>query len=126
MKRHIQHGKAGGPCGGLPFLRDERGLSTVEYVIILVLVAATAIGTWTMFGTSVKCALGIANDTIGAGIGVDGQVGPQACAKGAPSPGSSPGVEPPAQPRPSDGEPPKHKSRRPSDPAGTVVEDGSH
>jgi hypothetical protein len=41
-----------------------------------------------VFGQSVKCALGLANDTIGAGIGVDGQVGPQACAKGSPAQGS--------------------------------------
>jgi Flp pilus assembly pilin Flp len=29
---------------------DARGLSTVEYVIILVLIAASAIGTWVTFG----------------------------------------------------------------------------
>lgn len=33
-------------------LRDERGLSTVEYVIILVLIAAGAIGLWTSFGST--------------------------------------------------------------------------
>lgn len=32
---------------------DERGLSTVEYVIILVLVAVGGIGLWTQFGTSI-------------------------------------------------------------------------
>ncbi len=31
---------------------DDRGLSTVEYVIILVLIAAGAIGTWQSFGTT--------------------------------------------------------------------------
>jgi len=35
-------------------LRDTRGLSTVEYVIILVLIAVLAIGTWRTFGSSVK------------------------------------------------------------------------
>lgn len=38
----------------LTLLRDTRGLSTVEYVIILVLVAVLAIGTWRTFGNSVK------------------------------------------------------------------------
>lgn len=33
---------------------DDRGLSTVEYVIILVLIAAGAIGTWQTFGGKVK------------------------------------------------------------------------
>lgn len=37
-------------CGSSSLLRDERGLSTVEYVIILVLVAAGAIGLWINFG----------------------------------------------------------------------------
>ena len=32
---------------------DERGLSTVEYVIILVLIAAAAVGTWTTFGKTI-------------------------------------------------------------------------
>jgi Flp pilus assembly pilin Flp len=40
---------------------DQRGLSTVEYVIILVLLAAVAIGTWSAFGQKVKCALGLVN-----------------------------------------------------------------
>jgi len=35
------------------FLADSRGLSTVEYVIILVLVAAVALGTWKGFGSMV-------------------------------------------------------------------------
>jgi Flp pilus assembly pilin Flp len=89
MRQQIQQGSASGRRRGPALVWDERGLSTVEYVIILVLVAAVAIGTWSVFGHSVKCALGIANDTIGAGIGVDGQIGPQACAKGAPSPGGN-------------------------------------
>jgi len=38
----------------LSLLRDTRGLSTVEYVIILVLIAVLAIGTWRTFGGSVK------------------------------------------------------------------------
>jgi Flp pilus assembly pilin Flp len=35
-------------------MRDERGLSTVEYVIILVVVAVAAIGLWGKFGDAVK------------------------------------------------------------------------
>ena len=33
--------------------RDEKGLSTVEYIIILVLIAIAAIGIWTQFGEAV-------------------------------------------------------------------------
>ncbi|HXK18480.1 MAG TPA: Flp family type IVb pilin [Polyangiaceae bacterium] len=35
-------------------LGDERGLTTVEYVIILVLIAVMAIGVWKTFGNSIK------------------------------------------------------------------------
>jgi Flp pilus assembly pilin Flp len=34
--------------------RDERGLSTVEYIIILVLIAVIAIVAWKQFGESVE------------------------------------------------------------------------
>ncbi len=34
-------------------LGDERGLTTVEYVIILVLIAVMAIGVWKNFGSSI-------------------------------------------------------------------------
>lgn len=112
MTRQIQQSIGGGRRGGWQLVADERGLSTIEYVIILVLVAAIAIGTWSAFGHSVKCALGIANDTIGAGIGVDGQVGPQACAKGAPSPGSGNAADQPGGAKPGgEGEEHKHKKR---------------
>ena len=42
-------------------LRDDRGLSTVEYVIILVLIAAAAIVTWQTFGGKVKSKIDAAN-----------------------------------------------------------------
>ena len=42
-------------------LRDDRGLSTVEYVIILVLIAAAAIGTWVTFGKKVREKIDAAN-----------------------------------------------------------------
>lgn len=38
------------PTRKLSLRRDERGLSTVEYVIILVLIAVAGIGLWTNFG----------------------------------------------------------------------------
>ncbi|MCP4677197.1 MAG: hypothetical protein GY854_17115 [Deltaproteobacteria bacterium] len=33
---------------------DERGLSTVEYIIILVLIAVAGIGLWQKFGTEIE------------------------------------------------------------------------
>ena len=36
---------------------DVRGLSSVEYVVALVLVAAVAVGAWRIFGEQVRCAL---------------------------------------------------------------------
>ena len=36
------------------FARDERGLSTVEYVIILVLISVLGIVSWNKFGGAVK------------------------------------------------------------------------
>ncbi len=40
--------------------RDERGLSTVEYIILLVLIAVAAIAAWGEFGDKVK---GAVNDS---------------------------------------------------------------
>jgi Flp pilus assembly pilin Flp len=37
--------------------RDQRGLSTVEYAIILCLIVAFAVGTWETFGQRVKDSL---------------------------------------------------------------------
>lgn len=42
---------------GSSLARDERGLSTVEYVILLALIAAVAIGTWSDFGGKVHDAI---------------------------------------------------------------------
>src|SRR5690606_35094944 len=42
-------------------LEDERGLSTVEYVILLVLIAAGSIGLWMALGQSVYQAVDSAN-----------------------------------------------------------------
>ncbi len=43
---------------------DERGLSTVEYVIILVLIAVTAIGMWKTFGQTIVNKITNANTTV--------------------------------------------------------------
>jgi Flp pilus assembly pilin Flp len=48
--------------------KDERGVSTVEYVIILVLLAAAAVGTWSTFGGLIRDKIGSANTTITNGV----------------------------------------------------------
>jgi Flp pilus assembly pilin Flp len=35
-------------------LRDERGLSTVEYTVLLVLIVAIAVGLWQSFGETIS------------------------------------------------------------------------
>jgi len=47
---------------------DQRGLTTVEYVIVLCLIAALAVGTWKEFGDNVKGYLVTAKDGIGAAM----------------------------------------------------------
>ena len=44
--------------------RDQRGMTTVEYVIALCLVAAVGVGLWTKFGETVKGSLGGAEEAI--------------------------------------------------------------
>lgn len=58
---------------------DEFGLSTVEYVIILVLIAAAAVGAWQVLGTTLLSKLTAADTTItnihetpGANVANDG------------------------------------------------------
>jgi Flp pilus assembly pilin Flp len=63
-------------------LADQRGLSTVEYVIILALIAAVAICSWIVFGRQVRCALGLASDELGTAINAGTASASQACAKG--------------------------------------------
>jgi Flp pilus assembly pilin Flp len=36
------------------FVRDDRGLTTVEYIIILCLIAVVGFGVWQKFGAKVK------------------------------------------------------------------------
>ena len=52
--------------------RLQRGLSTVEYVLILVLVAAVSIVAWRSFGDSVRRALGAADQKLGILIDAEG------------------------------------------------------
>ena len=51
---------------------DTRGLSTVEYVIVLCLIAAVAVGTWKAFGSMVEERIGASTDTIGTDLGYQG------------------------------------------------------
>ncbi|HEY5956301.1 MAG TPA: hypothetical protein VIV60_07105 [Polyangiaceae bacterium] len=46
------------------FVRDDAGLSTVEYVIILVLLAVAAVGSWQAFGATLIAKLDDSNTTI--------------------------------------------------------------
>lgn len=39
---------------GFRIVSDERGLTTVEYVIVLALIAALSVGVWQKFGANVK------------------------------------------------------------------------
>jgi Flp pilus assembly pilin Flp len=45
--------------------RDDRGLSTVEYIIILVLIAVAGIGLWRTFGDTVAEKIGNATSEVG-------------------------------------------------------------
>jgi Flp pilus assembly pilin Flp len=55
-----------------PLLCDDRGLSTVEYVIILVLIAAAAVGTWSTFGGTIVRKINDANGKIESDVIIDG------------------------------------------------------
>jgi Flp pilus assembly pilin Flp len=50
--------------GQTSLVKDERGLSTVEYVIILVLIAAAAVAAWTSLGGTVKEKIKASDDEI--------------------------------------------------------------
>ena len=47
---------------------DERGLSTVEYVIILVLIAVTGIAVWSSFGKTVQTKITDANTAMSSEV----------------------------------------------------------
>jgi Flp pilus assembly pilin Flp len=46
--------------------RDERGLSTVEYIIILMLIAVAGIALWSAFGETVSGKIGEATGEVGS------------------------------------------------------------
>lgn len=46
---------------GAGFISDDRGLSTVEYVILLVLIAASCISLWVTFGEKLREKIEAAN-----------------------------------------------------------------
>lgn len=52
-------------------LGDERGLSTVEYVIILVLIAAAAVALWVKFGEAVRERIEGATNTVQENVNID-------------------------------------------------------
>jgi Flp pilus assembly pilin Flp len=72
--------KARARLAGSQLIRDEAGLSTVEYVIILVLIAAVAMATWQQFGSKLNSALG------GASTQFDNTVGTAASQTGGGTP----------------------------------------
>jgi Flp pilus assembly pilin Flp len=45
-------------CQSRALTKDRRGLSTVEYVIILALIAVAAIATWRAFGNAIISKVG--------------------------------------------------------------------
>lgn len=47
-------------------LRDERGLTTVEYIIILCLIAVVGFAIWKKFGETVKQKVGGADGVVGS------------------------------------------------------------
>jgi Flp pilus assembly pilin Flp len=56
------------PTETLSLLRDERGLTTVEYIIILCLIAVAGFAIWKQFGQTVKTRVGEADTTLGSGM----------------------------------------------------------
>lgn len=61
------------PFGQYTLLKDDRGLSTVEYVIILVLIAAAAVTTWSKFGATITSKLTGAEGKISKEVDMDGK-----------------------------------------------------
>lgn len=49
---------------GARLLQDARGLTTVEYAIVLCLIAVLGIGTWNTFGTKLRARIDHASSKI--------------------------------------------------------------
>lgn len=60
---HLQPHVWGGRQLANAVRRDERGLSTVEYVILLALIAVVGIGVWKSFGETLMGKVNQANTT---------------------------------------------------------------
>jgi Flp pilus assembly pilin Flp len=52
-------------------VRDQRGLSTVEYTVLLVLIVACTVGLWNKFGGSVKAKLKESNTAFDSNVQVE-------------------------------------------------------
>lgn len=46
------------------FFRDERGMSTIEYVILLAVIVVGAVSVWNQIGSKFKKSLGAANEEL--------------------------------------------------------------
>ena len=73
-------------------MHDARGLTTVEYVIVLMLIAIVGIVTWQTFGESIAIKTGIAKQRIDE---LNGEGSPSS---GSPSSGSTTGGDETAAP----------------------------
>jgi Flp pilus assembly pilin Flp len=95
-------------------ITDERGLSTVEYVVLLVLVVAACIGLWMNFGKDLRDKLTSVNNAFGqvtfqaGGLGA----GPGGNSPRAATPSASPPASPPAMAPLAEGVPTKAKEDR--------------
>jgi Flp pilus assembly pilin Flp len=59
--------------GRLSIFRDERGLSTVEYVVLLVLICAACVGLWAAFGDVLTDKLGGATNEFDSNVPTYGE-----------------------------------------------------
>ncbi len=57
---------------GASLLRDTEGLTTVEYIIILCLIAVVGFAAWKKFGQTVKTRTGEADETLNTMSGASG------------------------------------------------------
>ena len=54
-------------------VRDRRGLTTVEYTIVLCLIAALCVGAWSQFGTQLEGQIGGASVKLRDYLNTDGK-----------------------------------------------------
>ena len=51
--------------------RDQRGLTTVEYVILLAMVAVVAVASWKTFGSNIATYLQKSSDKVNSNVATD-------------------------------------------------------